>query len=316
MQSNSNLQLASSPITILDGGMGSELIHKGAASASGLWSAAPLLNDPDSVVETHLDYITAGADVITTNSYSTIPSYLEKQGIGKRYPELTALAGQLATRAVQRSSSKIRIAGCIPPLDESYRPDLVRPAAEIKPVYMNLTKALMPYVDCFLCETMSSIAEATVAIQAVKSALGDIKRPIWVAFTLKESASPVLRSGESIESAARAVVKLGVEALLFNCTSYPAIEGAVAQLGERMDLPLGGYPNRFSSVPADWTLDNDIQIQRDESLTEAVFAAGGVRLFRQGAQLIGGCCGIRPSHIKELHRQLSSTTSTLETNPA
>ena len=90
--SKSNLQ----KLTILDGGMGSELIRRGATSRDGLWSAGALLDCPETVVDIHTDYIRAGAEVITTNSYSTIPSYLERHGLETRYEELAHLAGSLA----------------------------------------------------------------------------------------------------------------------------------------------------------------------------------------------------------------------------
>ena len=105
-------------ITILDGGMGAELIRRGAATSGGLWSAQALLDNPEAVVETHHDFIRAGARLIITNSYSSIPSYLEKEGLEDRYEELTSLAGQLARRAADETKENVRGAGSLPPLSE------------------------------------------------------------------------------------------------------------------------------------------------------------------------------------------------------
>lgn len=299
-QSN-NLNLEK--IRILDGGMGSELIRRGATTRDGLWSAAALLDSPETVVEIHADYIHAGADIITTNTYSTIPSYLEKQGLETRYVELASLAGNLARKAVLSSNKPVKIAGSIPPLDESYRPDLVRSPDDCFPVYVELVNALVSNVDCFLCETMTSIQEATVAIEAVKSALGQRQTPILVSLSLKETASGELRSGESVELAARALEPLGISGLLFNCTSPEAIEHAVSQIHGSVDIPLGGYPNRFAEVPEDWTLDNDVSIKPNTSMTVDSFVEAALSCIAQGAEMYGGCCGTTPKYIEALARQ-------------
>ena len=299
----SNLQ----KLTILDGGMGSELIRRGATSRDGLWSAGALIDCPETVVDIHADYIRAGAEIITTNSYSTIPSYLEKHGLETRYEELARLAGSLAKTAVQRSNMAVQIAGSIPPLDESYRPDLIRSPDECRPVYINLAKALLPNIDCFLCETMTSIQEASVAIEAVKSALGGRQIPILVALSLKEAPSGLLRSGESVEDAAQVLEPLGISGLLFNCTSPEAIENATSRVNGSVSVPVGGYPNRFVEVPADWTLDNEIQIKRDKSLTADSFVEGALRCVAKGAEMYGGCCGTTPKFIEALALQKQTT---------
>lgn len=299
----SNLQ----KLTILDGGMGSELIRRGATPRDGLWSAGALLDCPETVVDIHADYIRAGAEVITTNTYSTIPSYLEKHGLETRYEELARLAGSLAKTAVQRSNKAVQIAGSIPPLDESYRPDLIRSPDECRPVYINLVKALLPNIDCFLCETMTSIQEATVAVEAVKSALGGRQIPILVSLSLKESPTGLLRSGESVEDAVQLLQPLGISGLLFNCTSPKAIENALSLVNESINVPVGGYPNRFVEVPADWTLDNEVQIKRDKSLTADSFVEGALRCVAKGAEMYGGCCGTTPEFIEALALQKQTT---------
>ena len=131
-------------VTILDGGMGGELVRRGAGSEGGLWSAAALVHAPQAVVEAHRAYIEAGARVITTNSYSSIPSYLAKEGLESRYVELTALAGELARSAVAAGPEAVRVAGGLPPLGESYRPDLAPADDEARPIYRAMAQALEP----------------------------------------------------------------------------------------------------------------------------------------------------------------------------
>ena len=155
-------------VTLLDGGMGREIQERRPEAAHGLWSASVLFDEPDLVVEIHREYIDAGAVVITTNNYSTIPSYLRKAGMQDRYRELTRLAATLARRAVRESGraaraggKRVAVAGSLPPLEESYRADLVPPPEIAQPIYQGVVEALRDDVDLFICETMSSADRGT-----------------------------------------------------------------------------------------------------------------------------------------------------------
>ena len=119
-------------VTVLDGGMGSELARRGDSTGKQLWSALALLDAPEAVSSVHDDYIEAGAEIIITNTYCTIPSYLGKSSLAHRYLELAELAGQLARQSADRAAATgrtVRVAGSLPPLDESYRADLVPEAS-------------------------------------------------------------------------------------------------------------------------------------------------------------------------------------------
>ena len=246
----------------------------------------------------HLDYIAAGAQIITTNSYSTVPSYLEKEGLGCRYAELTALAGELARRAVRESGADVRVAGCLPPLSESYRPDLVPPDDEARPIYAQMVDALAPNVDLFLCETMSSAREArNAAIAARASGL-----PVYVSWTLSETPGGGLRSGESITSALEQVEDLAPDGFLFNCTTREAIAAGFTALAGLTDRPYGGYPNRLHVPEEGWTLDNEAQVEHHQELGTEVFVEGALEAFASGASFYGGCCGVGPEDIAALSR--------------
>lgn len=295
-------------VTILDGGMGAELIRRGVAERTGLWSAKPLVEDPEAVVRAHLDYIAAGAQVIITNSYSTIPSYLCKKHLESRYVELTALSGELARRAARESGKDVRVAGCLPPLSESYRADLVPADEEARPLYENLARALEPYVDLFLCETMSSAREARNAALAARSVGRARGLPVYVSWTLSETPGSGLRSGESIGRALDAVADLAIDAYLFNCTTREAIAAGMTTLAGFTDKPFGGYPNRLH-VPDAWTLDNEAEVEHHQELGTKVFVQGALDAFESGASLYGGCCGVGPEDIAALAEAVAETTA-------
>ena len=281
---------------LMDGSMGNELLARRSDLVSGLWSAQYLIDAPQLVKEIHLEYINAGADLITTNTYSTIPSYLSKKNVENRMPELIGLAGKLAREAADDSEKEIIVAGSLPPLEESYRPDLVIDAEEAIPIYEVLIKELTPFVDIFICETMSSIKEMQHVMEALNNL--DNKKPVWISWTLKEDKKNRLRSGESIEEAFNASATVKPEAYLFNCTDPYAISEGIKVLKQLTQKPIGGYPNVFN-VPDGWTLDNDIQVSvRDLSIEKFLEFAEEWR--KLGASIIGGCCGIGPRFIKAI----------------
>lgn len=285
-------------ITIMDGGMGGELKARLAGADRGLWSAKALVEAPELVVELHEEYIQAGARLIITNTYSTVPSYLDKEGLAAEFERYTALGASLARQAVNQSGLPVQVAGSLPPLSESYRPDLVMPEAEARPVYAALVKALLPHVDLFLCETMSTADEAYYAASEAKAQGGD--KPVIVAWTLNEDPGTGLRSGETIETAYARVAELNLDGFLFNCTAPEAANVALTSLKPLTDKPIGCYVNRTQKVPAGWTLDGQVSDGRRTDLSTEYFVELSKAAVSAGATIIGGCCGIGPSDIQAL----------------
>ena len=279
----------------LDGALGSILLDRANKSSSGLWSAQFLLDDPEAIKLHYEEYIGIGSDLITTNTYSTIPSYLNKEKISAKMPELVDIAGKLA-KEVADQHEHVRVAGSLPPLEESYRPDLVLTKGEALPIYKTLIEGLLPYVDIFLCETISSVQETQNVLKALD--LYNKEIPIWLSWTLKEDKKDLLRSGESIEEAFKFAEKYNPEAYLFNCTDPNAISSGLEVLQRLTDKPIGGYPNVFS-VPDGWTLDNDVVTLKND-LTKASFPSFCQTWKENGASIFGGCCGIGPELMAKM----------------
>ncbi len=285
---------------LLDGGMGRELRRRGVPILDTIWSANALVVAPHTVREVHLDYIAAGADVITTNTYGIIRGELAKEGIEERYGELNRMAGDLARQAREEGGRDVAIAGSLPPLRGSYRPDLVGPLAEILPQYREQVELLAPYVDVFLCETMSSAAEGFAAATAA----AESGKPVWVSWTLAEDQSGNLRSGESVRQAAAAIAHLPVAAYLANCCAPESIAAAMPALAALGRGPVGGYANAFRPVPADWVMDRDGLLPLREDLDPEEYAGHVAHWHADGARIVGGCCGTGPEHIARLRRMM------------
>ena len=213
-------------ITILDAGMGKTLSLRGVKIPPTIWSANALIAAPEVVLEIHRENISAGARMITTNSYGIIPADLKKEGLLERYEELNHLAGGFARKAASESHETIKVAGSLPPLNGSYRPDRVLNKEVIEPIYRQQCEALYPYVDVFLAETMSTIQEA-VSAAAVASEFG---KPVLVGLTLHDEQRGNLRSGESLSDAICELKKLNLEGLLANCSLPERITDAMPMI--------------------------------------------------------------------------------------
>ena len=203
-------------VTLLDGGMGYELMLRGVKVPSHLdsiWSAQALFDDPEAVVRVHADFIEAGADILTINNYAVTPQLLARAGMEDRVEELTIRAVELAEKACDVAGRRSRIAGSLPPLETTYRTDLIKGQNETLDSYRQIAEVLADRVDLFLCETLASSQEAVWAA-TVASETGC---EYWVSWTLQGDRPDTLPSGEGIDDAFEALGDLSPSSYLVNC---------------------------------------------------------------------------------------------------
>ncbi|TCQ91729.1 homocysteine S-methyltransferase [Rahnella sp. JUb53] len=294
-----------SNIKILDGGMGRELARMGAPFRQPEWSALALIEAPQFVRAAHDAFIAAGSQVITTNSYAVVPFHVGDDVFAEQGAALIALSGKLAREAADAAPAKVLVAGSLPPVLGSYRPDLFEPVAA-KKLLQVLVDSLTGNVDVWLAETQSSVAE----VEAVRDVLGDDPRPLWLSFTLQDNLDPqgnaLLRSGESIAEAVNAALRISAGAVLFNCsrpevmaTAVKTARAALTSQGSALDI--GVYANAFE--PSDNTRGANEGLSKMRQDTDPAgyldFAKDWVA---QGATMVGGCCGIGPEHIAALKK--------------
>lgn len=286
---------------LLDGGMGQELLNRKASGQGVLWSAKALFDQPAAVQAVHEDYIRAGADVITTNSYACVRNNFEPLGLLSRLGEMNQLSAMLARQARDKVGKNVLIAGSMGPQNGSYRPDLVGSYDETEALYREQAGFLAAYVDLFICETMSCIREARAAATAALST----GKPVWLSWSVEDSGAPRLRSGESIRAAWEDIDGIGVSAVLLNCSPPEAIGKVLPELAALSNVPVGAYANAFTPIPEKWDFHGDTSIPPPRTdVTPQAYAAHAAGWVESGARIIGGCCEVGPAHIAYLDKTL------------
>ena len=293
--------MAGQKVVLLDGGMGQELVHRGAAHDSPIWGAQILMDSPDMVQQLHADYIIAGATVITLNSYSVTPERLVLVNAEDQFASLQARAFKLASQARDQAGiDGVRIAASLPPLVGSYHPEVMPEYEVALQTYRRIVAEQADNVDLFICETMSCIKEA----QAAATAAAESGKPVWVALSVSDEGSGVLRSGETIADAYTAIAATAPAALLLNCSLPEAIDAAWPHM-KKLDSKIGAYANGFTSIEAMPVGKGVEMLKARTDLGPVEYARVAMRWVNDGAAIIGGCCEISPAHIAQLASDLS-----------
>lgn len=285
-------------LTLLDGGMGQELIKR-AGGATSLWSVQALLDDPDLVRAVHDDFFAAGADVATSNSYSVLPDRLEAHGITDMLTPLSIAACTIAAQARDAHGAGL-VAGALGPMGFSYQPDKAPPSDIAAEGYAHLARLHADIVDVHLLETMSSVDQARGGILGT-SVTG---KPVWLALSVDDRDGTRLRSGESLSDIAALLRDHPVDRVLLNCSVPEAIATGLPTLAE-LSVPFGAYANGFTEIADDFNaIGSTVDLlSARQDMTPDAYADCTDGWRAMGATTIGGCCEIGPDHIAEIARR-------------
>ncbi len=290
-------------ITILDGGMGQELVARSGQAPTPLWSTRVMMDAPGLVRAVHDDYFRAGAEIATTNSYAIHRDRLDPRGLGYRFAELHEQACRLAVEARDAHGAG-RVAGSAGPLGGTYLGDDGPPYDEAAARFDEIARIQAPFVDLFLAESVPSVARARAALDG----LSGHGRPVWLAVTVDDEDGTRLRSGEPVAGILDLIAERPVAALLVNCSLPEAVTQALAKL-RGASLPLGAYANGFTHIPESFRKPGatvDLLRARD-ARDPAAYADFAARWAGLGATIVGGCCEVGPAHIARLRQRLSET---------
>lgn len=286
-------------ITLLDGGMGQELVARSGDEPTPLWATRVMLDHPGMVRDIHADYFAAGATIATTNTYAIHHDRLQRDGLDTMFHalHLRALAEAHEARAPYPDT---RIAGSLGPLQASYRPDLTEPVAEAAPKYAEIARILGPHVDLILIETSASLEAAEGAVIGAQAA----GKPVWLSVSVDDHDGTKLRSGEPVADLAR-LLKHPVAAVLANCSVPEAMADAMAAL-KLLGKPFGAYANGFTHISGNFLKDAPTvkELTHRHDLTPEKYADFAMAWVGMGATIVGGCCEVGPAHIRHLKDRL------------
>jgi len=294
-------RLAAPDPVVLDGATGTELQRRGCDTALPLWSAHALLSDAGrrALFEIHADYVRAGAEILTTNTFRTTPRVLERAGLLPRWTLLNRRAVETAKAAARPG---VFVAGSIAPLEDCYAVDRVPGQQECLREHLRQADLLARLgVDLILVETMNCRREARAALLAARSTGLDIL------LALCPGGPDRLLSGEPLEEALPHLLDAGggrIAGVLLNCAPPDVLERAVPGLARLLgSIPWGLSAHLGAPDPVQgWRLPA-------EHAPEA-YAAWGLARVRDGARLASGCCGTTPEHIARLAAALATRSGT------
>lgn len=293
-------------ITLLDGGMGQELVARSGDEPTPLWATRVMIDHPGLVKAIHADYFAAGASVATTNTYAIHHDRLQRVDLDAYFHtfHLRALAEAHEARA---EAGHGMIAGSMGPLEASYRPDLTPALDESIPKYAEIALILAPHVDVILLETMSSLGLAEGAVRGALAA----GKPVWLSVSVDDHDGSKLRSGEPVAALRDLIARWPVTAVLANCSVPEAMEAALAVL-KTFGLPFGAYANGFTHISGNFLKDAPTvkELTHRHDLTPEKYADFAMGWVNMGATIVGGCCEVGPAHIRHLSETLRAAGHT------
>jgi homocysteine S-methyltransferase len=285
---------------ILDSGVSTELERKGAKMRNGQWSGCVAIDDYEKLVETHIAYINAGADIITVNSYASSRLMLGPAGLGDEVQRINQLNISAAVEAREKTGAKVSVAGSIShvlPFTDGVdgakqQPDIS--SEELTNCYREMITIFEKEgVDLILLEMMSIPVRMTPLFDCANPS----SLPIWCGLSAKrETPSAQLTSWHDTTVSFRDIViqacQYDFDAIGIMHTSVDAIEAALGEIKNHFSGMLMAYPDSGYFVAPNWQFEDIIKPQ---VLLEY---AKGWR--KNGCLIFGGCCGLGPEHTAAL----------------
>ena len=286
---------------IFDGGMGQLLIEKGMVTNGTLWSATALIDEKlnNLVLNSHLDYIKAGAEIIITNNFKVRKNTFSENGVSHKFDFANKRAGELALRAKNISNKNVLIGGSIPTRGITYQPNQNYDENLVYDEFYQTAEQLNDYVDFFYLDVLASVQEIKTSLNALSS----FNKPTILGLHFKDDF--LLPSDESFDSLLTAIKEFNYEGIMTSCVSPEIYDGVLPTLNKQ-GLPFGFAINAFIEVPEKIELNEKFSLQPNDflglrkDLTPEKFTKFGCKAYEDGAKFLKGCCNIMPSHIKFL----------------
>ena len=298
--------IATDRCVVLDGAIGTVLIDVSGErpeTEEHLWGASAIVEKPAEVKQVHRRYVDAGCDVLTTDTWGIPTAIRDGRTLARTAAE--PLHGMNVARRGVRLARKAA--------DEGGRADECAVAFSLNgdidsPEGLETIRLLARAFeddppDLLLMETLSLVRGSTYAAVEALLATG---LPVWLSFRRcrhgvcgaygEHWGGP---EGDSLGRAVRHFEEAGVGAVLINCVPPDHASGMVSWLRDFTDLPLGVYPNLGYLAAGGW--------RSETAIGDSEYADLALSWREEGAQIVGGCCGVRPEHIEAACDALAGT---------
>ena len=300
-------KLDAGKVVILDGGIGTEVLKR-----TGRWVRNGIEASPDAIREIHRDYIDAGADVITANTFQisrhTFLNFFHdlehmriigQPGLEHRATELQEMAVGYALEARRAAGAEdtVAVAGSISPLNHPFRTDQAPDSRQARDEHAETARGLAKAgVDLILLETMNTLGEAQAALEAaIETGL-----PVWM--SLVPNGQGETLAGEALSGAAELA---GAAALLVDGASPEHIGRAAGALKDATELPVGAYALIGRYAPPSWKMDFFPRFVGWEETTPEIYSRFAGGWIDSGVRIVGGGPGTTPDHIRAVTASLN-----------
>ena len=291
------LDLAKERTVLLDGGMGTELIRSGFTQEDcpESWN----VQKPEIVKKIHMSYFDAGSDVVLTNSFGGNRIKLASHGLGDKCHELNLAAARLAAEIKPKGKF---VAGSMGPTGKFLKPHGEFTEEEFESAYAVQAKALADGgVDFILIETQYDLKEALCALRGARRSS---HLPIFVTMTFNRNPRGYFTiMGDSVLQCLEELEAQDVPAVGTNCTLDSSdMVDLIKIMREATPLPLiaqanAGQPSISSEGEVTYSQDVEDYVRFIPQMT------------KNGARIIGGCCGTNPDYIKRMAELIRSNTA-------
>ena len=292
-------RLENNDTIILDGAIGAELEKKGAKMHKDLWCGTCSVESPDLVKKVHEEYILAGADIITTNTYATTPIAMKQYGFDNQVNEFNKKSVQLAKEAVNNSNKDIAIAGSVSTFGSLYKYGL----EAMKPGFKEQLNILSNEgVDLIILEAMSSQADI---VETIVECSSQTKLPVWLSIScvIDDNTNKVMLGFsdtfdtdtnvyEDFETSMDNFSKIHQGPILIAHSDIEVTGQAIKIAKKKFNGVLGAYPNRGHYEKPHWKFVDNI--------TPSEYLEKARSWVDDGAQIVGGCCGVGVEEIKAI----------------
>ena len=252
------------------------------------------LSDPNLILSIHEDYLQAGAEIIETNTFGANRFRLTRHGLASRVADINAAGVKLAQQAVahlrEKQAGTAYVAGSIGPTGVRLEPLGKTGLDEARAAFAEQIRALADSgVDMLIIETMPALNEAREALLAAEETAPDL--PVLVMVTVDDESNCL--DGSSPQHAAAQLTDWGAGAIGVNCSTGPTtVLTAIEAMRSATELPLAAMPN--AGMP------RAVEGRNIYLCSPEYMASFARKAIAAGAQIVGGCCGTTPNHIRAM----------------